>query len=167
MRQRRNIFISLLLCALALSGWGSVLAAALCPHGMKAPAQLSTPTVTDEHATCHAESNKTAPHHSAPKHEAIAGTAAEAVPQTKDEARTLTTPAHSCWHCISHSNLPSAPVNPRESQPNARETNQAPAEDKGTFAPPVVGFVPAIRPVQGSPPGQRVAKYLLLNTFII
>jgi hypothetical protein len=128
---------------------------------------MSTPAVKGEHASCHAESNKTAAHHSAPQHEAIAGTAAEAVPQTKDAARTLATPSHSCWHCISHSNLPSAPVNPRDSQPNTRETYQTAAEDKETFAPPVVGFVPAVLPVQGSPPGQRVAKYLLLNTFII
>lgn len=167
MRQRRNIFISLLLCALALSGWGSVLAAALCPHGMRASTPVSTPTGKGAHATCHAESNKTAAHHSAPKHEAIAGTATEAAPQTKEESRTLATPLHSCWHCISHGNLPVAPVNPRESQPNGRETNQTAAEEKGTFAPPVFGFVPAIVPVQGSPPGQRVAKYLLLNTFII
>jgi hypothetical protein len=167
MRQRRNIFIGLLLCALALSGWGSVLAAALCPHGMKASVPISTPTGTGEHATCHAESNKAAAHHSAPQHEAIAGMATEAAPQTKEASRTLETPSQSCWHCISHSNLPAAPVSPRESQSNTRETNQTAAEDKVTFAPPVVRFVPAVLPVQGSPPGQLVAKYLLLNTFII
>jgi hypothetical protein len=167
MRQRRNIFISLLLCALALSGWGSVLAAALCPHGMKASAQLSTPAGAGEHATCHAESNKAVAHHPAPQHDAIAGTVAEAAPQTKEGSRTLATPSQSCRHCISHSNLPNAPVNPRESRPNTRETNRTAAEVKGTFAPPSVRFVPAVLPVQGSPPGQLVAKYLLLNTFII
>jgi hypothetical protein len=164
MRQHRNIFISLLLCALALSGWGSVLAAALCPHGMRASAHISKPAGMGEHATCHAESNKAVAHHAASKHEAIAE---EAVPQTKDSSRTVATPSQSCSHCISHSNLPAAPVNWRESQTSGRETIQATAEDKGTFAPPVVGFVPAVLPVQGSPPGQRVAKYLLLNTFII
>lgn len=167
MRQHRYFFISLLLCALALSGWGSVLAAVLCPHGMKASAQISKPADTGEHATCHAESNKAAAHHSAPKHKAIDGMAAEAVPQTKEASRTLATPSQSCSHCISHSNLPGASLNPREAQPNGRETNHTAAEAKEAFAPPVVRFVPAIHPVQGSPPGQRVAKYLLLNTFII
>jgi len=155
------------MCALALSGWGSVLAAALCPHGMKASAHISKPAGTGEHATCHAESDKAVAHHAAPKHEAIAGNAGEADPQTKESSRTVATPSQSCSHCISHSNLPGAPVNWRESQPSGRETNQTIAEDRGIFAPPVVGFVPAVLPVQGSPPGPQVAKYLLLNTFII
>lgn len=157
----------ILLCALALSGWGSVLAAALCPHGMRASAHISKPADTGEGATCHAENNTSDAHHSAPKHESTDGAAAEALPQAKEASRTLAAPSQSCSHCISHGNLPGVRVSPRESQPNPREAYQIASEDKGTFAPPVVRFIPAIRPVRGSPPGQTVEKYLLLSTFII
>ena len=97
------------------------------------------------------------------------GMAAQAAPQTIEEERTLSAPSQSsCWQCcMGHSNLPSAPVNPREARPNVRETNYAAAEDVKLFAPPVAEFVPAVLPVQGAPPGQALARYLLLNIFII
>lgn len=97
------------------------------------------------------------------------GMAAEAAPQAKEESRTLAAPSQSsCWQCcMGHSNLPAAPVNPREAQPNGREANHAATEAVKPFAPPVAGFVPAVLPVQGAPPGAAVAKHLLLNIFII
>jgi hypothetical protein len=169
MRRRKSLTVCILLCALALSGWSGVLAAALCPHGMKSAVMIATPPVKEEHAACHAGNGEATARHASSTHQSMDGMAEATTTQTKEESRTLAAPSQSsCWQCcMGHSNLPSAPFNPRESQPNAREVNSAPAEDVKPFAPPVAGFVPSVLPVQGAPPGQLLARHLLLNIFII
>lgn len=160
----RNLFIGILLCALALSGWSSVLAATLCPYAARAAAVALK---TDEHSSCHAKSGAGAADNSNSAHQAMGET--EAMTRTEGES-----PAASVQHveacrpcCISHGNLPTAPTGARESQQNGREKNQTAATEVKTVAPPLAAFVPAIVPVQGSPPGQQTRRYILLSMFLI
>lgn len=168
----RNFFISvLLLCALALSGWGVVLAATLCPHAARAAAAAvivtTTASKTDGHASCHAESGAPAAHQSSSTHEAMGD--AEAMSPSKAESPALTAQhvggCRPC--CVSQSNLPTAPVSPRESQQGGRGKSHAASQDVKTIAPMVTAFVPAVVPTQGSPPGQLIRRHILLSVFII
>lgn len=169
---RRNFFISiLLLCALALSGWGVVLAATLCPHAARAAAATvaATASKTNEHSSCHAESEApAAAHQSNSAHEAMGDMEAMSPSEEEKSAALSAQLVEGCRPCcISHSNLPTAPVNPRELQQSGREKNQAAAQDVKTIAPQVAAFVPAVVPTQGSPPGQLIRRHILLSVFII
>jgi hypothetical protein len=152
----------MLLCALALSGWGGVLAATLCPY-----AASEATLKADEHASCHAKGVKADADSSGSTHEAMGGM--EAMPQTKGESQAaiaqLAAGRMSC--CISHSNLPITPTGPRETQPAGREKNHADTQGLRAIAPYVTRFALAVVPTQGSPPGQLTRRHLLLNVFII
>jgi hypothetical protein len=168
MRHRNFLISILLLSALALSGWGVVLAATLCPHAARAAAMMAaTSSKTDGHSSCHAKSGTDAAHKSSPTHEAMGDM--EEMSPTRGESPALSAQlAEGCRPCcVSHSNLPTAPVNPREAQPGGREKQHAASQDVKTIAPAVAAFVPTVVPTQGSPPGQLVRRHLLLSVFII
>lgn len=164
---RRNFFISILLVALAVSGWGSLLAASLCPYAAKTAAIALK---TTEHASCHAQGGAAVAtaHDQSSTHEAMGYM--EATTPTRGESPSASAQlVQSCRPCcISHGNLPNAPAGGvREARADGREKHQAAAQDVKAIAPPVAAFVPAIVPTQGSPPGQPVRRHLLLSVFII
>lgn len=161
--RRRNFLISiLLLCALASSGWSSVLAATFCPYAARAAVSLKT----DEHASCHAQGGATTAHKQNSQHEAMSDMQAMSTTEgeSPDAATQVIEPCRPC--CISHGNLPTAPVNARESQQNGREAKHIASQEVKTIASPL-RFAPAVVPTQGSPPGQLARRHLLLSVFLI
>jgi hypothetical protein len=162
--RRRNFFISiLLLCALALSGWSGVLAATFCPYAARAAAASLK---TDEHASCHAQSDGTAAHNQSAGHEAM-GDMEAMTPNEGESPAASAQLVESCRPCcISHGNLPTAPTGARESQQNGREAKHTASQDAKTITSPL-RFTPAVVPTQGSPPGQLTRRHLLLSVFII
>jgi hypothetical protein len=169
---RRRFFIAINLCALALGGWGGVLAAALCPHGagmVTANLSARVPAKTHAHASCHDEGTATDAASNASSHEALESV--EAIPSPDEESHALARPAQSCSHCISHRSLPTSPVNAREAQAAREDAGSraaaAPPPPVNGYAPPAAGFISAIVPTQGAPPGPLARRHLLLSIFII
>jgi cytoskeletal protein RodZ len=163
--RRRNFFMSILtLCALALSGWSGVLAATFCPYAARANAAASLKT--DAHASCHAQSGGTAAHTQSSSHEAM-GDMEAMTPNEGESPAASAQVVESCRPCcISHGNLPTAPVGARESQQNGREAKHTVSQEVKTVTSPP-RFIPAVVPTQGSPPGQLTRRHLLLSIFII
>ncbi|HEV2914185.1 MAG TPA: hypothetical protein VGX92_12965 [Pyrinomonadaceae bacterium] len=168
--RRQFSLIVILLWALNVSGWGGVLAAALCPHAAQmaaAKGPAASPLKTKEHASCHAKADQSASQSSmASSHEANADGKA---PSSTREAGplALTEPARSCQHCVSHRGLPTEPVKTRDSQPGRTDAGNLYSPDAKTIAPPVFEFAQAVVPTQGAPPGRQARRHLLLSVFLI
>lgn len=165
--RRQLLFIGILLCALTLSGWGSVAAVALCPHAVRATAAAAEAMKMDDDHACCPSKNAVADEH-CPGSSAKATDEMEAMPgMTSNEPRGLAQLAESCRHCVSHNSMPTAPFSMRESQRNGAEDSRPASQEAKALAPPVVRFLSAIIPVQGAPPGQPNRKHLLLSVFLI
>ncbi|HEX8143751.1 MAG TPA: hypothetical protein VF553_14215 [Pyrinomonadaceae bacterium] len=166
--RRRLLFTVILLCALTLSGWGSVLASALCPHMARASAvahAAAAEGMDDDHDCCPAKRAETQKHCSDSSHEAAGEM--EEMHGSKAEPQLLAQPSEPCSHCVSHSSLPPTPVSPRESHQSSSEVKHAATQEAKSFAPSDAGYVSAIIPVQGAPPVPPARKHLLLSVFLI
>jgi hypothetical protein len=162
--RRQLLFIGILLCALTLSGWGSVASVALCPHAVSAAAAAAEAMkMDDDHACC--------PSKDAGADEHCSGEATgemEAMPGMEShEPLGLARIDESCRHCVSHNSLPTAPFSMRESQRNGSEDSRPASQEVKALAPPAAKFPSAIIPVQGAPPVQPNRKHLLLSVFLI
>jgi hypothetical protein len=166
--RRRFFTICLLLCALMLGGWGSVLAAALCPHAARAEAVASVPEsmkMDDDHACCRMKMEDAGEHCSGQSHEAMPATEAES---HKVDAQALALPVEpSCSHCISHNSLPTAPVKACERAQKRPDATRLAPRAVTQITPPAVSFVSSVSPTQGAPPGPLARKHLLLSVFLI
>src|SRR5437763_12849392 len=87
--RRVTSFIGITLLALLVSGWGNVLAAALCPKMQVASCCLMKTT-----------------HDSASQHEAMSMDGMAMMPAADVEANSMGQPAASCAHCLSSPDLP-------------------------------------------------------------
>jgi hypothetical protein len=167
--RRQLLFISILLIALTVSGWGGVIAVALCPHAARASAADAAPTpmkMDDDHACCPVKSAMTADEHCSNSSHQAKGEM-EAMHRTTDEPRSLAQLAESCWHCVRHNSLPGAPLSMRDAQQNGSEASRAASQEVKPISPPAARFVSAINPVQGAPPGQPIRKHLIFSVFLI
>ena len=156
--RRVTSFIGLTLLALLVSGWGNVLAAALCPKMQVASCCLM----------------KTTHDSSAPSHEAMAmdGMAMDSMammPAAEVEANSMGQPAASCAHCLSSPDLPFKSVvtvnSVRESERNlsaavAASVLRSLAAFSSSFAPPISSR-------QHAPPGSSTSLHVLINVFLI
>ncbi|HEX8138654.1 MAG TPA: hypothetical protein VF544_13895 [Pyrinomonadaceae bacterium] len=170
MRRRLLLIYPALLCALCLSGWGGVLAAAFCPHASasaRAAASVEAgQEMDDDHACCHADARDAQEEHcSNSSHEAMVETKAR--PATERHSQALAPSEDSCSHCIGRSSLPVRPA--KASEPSQhRHDARGPAKDEAKpVAPPIFRIVSSIAPTQGAPPGPTARKHLLLSIFLI
>ena len=88
------------------------------------------------------------------------------MPLAHADVETLDQPAESCTHCLDRSELPATP--------NAYQVNRLKRSlDAGVsyratpLAPPSALFAKPVLSRQGSPPGARLSKHLLIGVFII
>lgn len=175
MRHQRLLVYPVLLCALVLSGWGSVLAAALCPHAASRAAAASVEAgvgVDDDHACCHADAEGAGEHCSGSKHEATGESKAthahgQRAQATKPLRQALAPSESSCSHCVGHSSLPVAPARFGEPSRPKHDAHRPAQDEAKPVAPPVIRFVSSIAPTQGAPPGPAARKHLLLSIFLI
>lgn len=168
MRHKLSI-VGALLLALCVSGWSGALAAAAldCPHAKgEAPRVVAKAkhSSTEDHSCCRAKIAQAEPHCSTPEHKATGDS--RMMPRAHAEVETFNQPAESCTHCMDRSELPATPtayqVNRLKRSVDASVSHRAtpPAQQSALFATPVLSR-------QGSPPGARVSKYLLISVFII
>lgn len=158
--RRKISTIAVLLLALSVSGWSSALAAALsCSHAM-----------AQDHSCCHAQlEHKAQSHCSTPEHEAMgdmqmmppaAAVVADAVAEAAGQ------PAGSCAHCMERSEVPATP-NAQQANQLKRSMDAATSHTATPLTPFAAQFTPPVQSRQGSPPGARTRKHLLISVFII
>lgn len=171
--RRQLLFICLLLCALMLSGWGAVLAAALCPHAAtagRAASVVESMSMEDDHACCPARDEGAA---GASEHCSQASQEAthemEAMASTaRPTPQAVAWPAASCAHCIGRNGLPAAPAKAASDAAQKRQdAHRLTAQETKLVAPHALSFVSTISPTQGAPPGPAARKHLLLSVFLI
>ena len=121
--------MSLLLPALLMSGWGSVVAAAFCAHDGGQPSAMAK-----NHACCRAKLQQQREHCGADSstssaHEAMAmdemALMSPAADETKGAAVALSRLDDICLHCVSRSNFPTTFAVPREPEQKQRDLNIA------------------------------------------
>jgi hypothetical protein len=163
---RRFLLIASVLM-LFVSGWGHVLAAALCPH------------VKAEHSCCPAQATASHDHGLSSSHEAMqmdgmegmdmqtpAAPVAETL-TTGGDANSLGQPLEDCAHCMGHSQLPITPVAAGTADQSSRSAELA--------APPATSLISPIAPTLTAlvssrphgPPGTSAPRHVLINIFRI
>lgn len=161
-------YIGIILLALLVSGWGSTLAAALCPH---AGINQALPMAEDH--SCHSLKIETTaapePHqgeHHQARHELKVKPAAMS---HQDGGQTaLGQPAGACGHCVSQSELPIAPASMRELTLQKRDAGKPVVSQTTLPALPAMAVsVSRFVPSQHAPPGSASRKHLILGVFLI
>jgi hypothetical protein len=168
MRHKFSIICALLL-AFCVSGWSSVLAAALdCPHAknearrVMANANHSSPAA--EHSCCRAKRAQAEPHCSTPEH--VAMSEMQTMPIARADFSAVDQPAESCTHCIDRSEFPATPTAYQVNRLK-RSVDAGVSHTAAPLAPPSALFAKPVLSRQGSPPGARLSKHLLISVFII
>jgi hypothetical protein len=157
-------YIGISLLALLMSGRGSLIAAAHCPHaGMSQPEAIA-----EDHSCCLAKLVQAGEHS---HHEAAHG--AKTVPVAahhlhgSNAAVALGQPHSTCAHCISQNELPNTPASARELILQKRAAGKAIGHAAVSFTPPVAVYIKQFAPTQHAPPGHASRKQILLNVFLI
>jgi hypothetical protein len=153
--------LGLVVLAFAASGWGSAVAAALCPHArasaLNRPASESKLKAKPH---CHDEM--------AMKEEAgEEGEQSGTMPERKLEGAALSLPDNSpCTHCISRPEAPASTVIARTKVEEKRVIDFLPVE---TFAPEsgALSFKQPVLYRQGAPPGPATPRHLLIGLLLI
>ncbi|HEX8844587.1 MAG TPA: hypothetical protein VF791_08080 [Pyrinomonadaceae bacterium] len=163
--RRFTSLISMILLTLALSGWGTALAAAVCPHAGMKQAQAAV----EEDSHCHGKTETAAGHHSAShRKQAIAGKETpHAAHRRNKSAGGRAQFAGTCAHCASHNQFPNALASAREL--NLKKNDASVAHEQPTRLAVVVSAAcaPRLKAVQHAPPGASKHRHLLLNVFLI
>lgn len=160
--------IGLTLLALLVSGWGSMLAAALCPHlGASQPQAVAA----EDPPACHAKIEQTNEHHSgSPASEALHGTKIKLPPAPRlhgDNSPAFTQPAGSCTHCVSQNELPAMPAaSAQELTLQKRDAGRVVTQTT-TIVSLNALFTAQFAPTQHAPPGLTNRKHILLSVFLI
>lgn len=165
--------MGLVVLAFAASGWGSIVAAALCPHANRSAAKtVATVKVVEEHA-CHPAQPETVekPHcheDSAMEQGATAGTETpRALQDNKGRSAALTLPENvPCTHCMGRPELPASTVVARPQVEQRRGLEPAAAQSS-PLATPTLSFTQPVIYRQGAPPGSLTPKRLLTGVLLI
>ena len=177
MRRSVQIF-GLVVLALAASGWGSLVAAALCPHAVVNKAKASAPSATSEAQACHTQpviQPQAHCHDSMTAEQGeMEGMAMERATPVDDETRApardgrtgLGQPAEACTHCMGSPENPVSTVVMRQQVETKRGVEMAAAQTTLTV-PPTTSFTHTVLFRQGAPPGSSPPKHLLIGVFLI
>ena len=163
--RRLVTYICITLLALLVSGWGSMLAAAFCPHARTIQPQA----VAGSHSDCHAKTEKAAAHHSGSHQEAINGAnmMPRPAPERNDGLRVaLSQPAGTCTHCVGRSELPATAARVCAPSLQQRDDGRIVEQTATPLSLPRI-FYTQFTPTQHAPPGFAGRKHLLLNVFLI
>jgi hypothetical protein len=165
--------LGLVVLAFAASGWGSIVAAALCPHATLTAAR--TMTVQEEAGqSCHSAKPETRTEldchdGSVTEHESAAK--AEAPPAVPGSAygdaafgQTDNTP---CTHCLGRPELPASTVVAVRTVEQKRGLEPAPVQTASPAMLPALAFTRPVLYRQGAPPGSTTPKHLLISVLLI
>ena len=162
-------YISIILLTLLVSGWGSVLAATLCPH-----AGANQPQATlESHSACHTKTEQAAEHHSGSRAGSEAMHHAKTMPKpelrfhgSSNNAAALTLPAGTCTHCVEQNKLPATPTSALGSALQKHDAGKIIIQTAAPVSLPAV-FSVQFAPTQHAPPGRTNRKHILLSVFLI
>lgn len=161
-------YIGITLLALLISGWGSALAAVLCPH-----AGMNQALPMPEDHSCHStkfEATAANQHHRGEHQEATHEDKMKPVgiPQLQGDGHTaLGRPAGTCAHCMSQNELPATPASMREVTLQKREAGKLVVQKTLLITPPLAVSVSRFVPSQHAPPGLSAPKHLIFGVFLI
>lgn len=149
--------ISLLLfIALSAGGWGSVLAAAVCPHVGSTPKP-----VLEAKPHCHAD----APPAAMSDMEMPVEARASLEPLSRD-AQALQH-NETCAHCLTHSAPVPAPVSLRQKNESKRAADVIAPDSVPTLVAPQPLLALPVLTRQGAPPGASTRRHILNSIFLI
>jgi hypothetical protein len=161
-------YIGISLLALLVSNWGSVVAAALCPHaGMSQAIEMA-----EDHSCCRAKLEKAEEHHQGAHQESAHGakakqTSAIHLHSSNGNNTALDQPAGACTHCVGQDELPFTHTSVRELTLQKRDAGKMVKQAVVLSAPPIAVSLSHLNPKQHAPPGLSVSKHLLLSVFLI
>jgi hypothetical protein len=144
--------------AFAASGWGSIVAAALCPHATLKAARVVKSERTLAEPSCHQVKPKVAS-----KPDCHSDSVKEDEDNRLAFGQTDDTP---CTHCLSKPEVPASNVIAVQKVEQKRIVEAAPVQT----ASPVIPVLAFIRPVlyrQGAPPGSNTPRHLLISLLLI
>ncbi|MBD0370514.1 MAG: hypothetical protein ICV60_06735 [Pyrinomonadaceae bacterium] len=155
--------LGLVMLALAASGWGSVVAAVLCPHANS----LAAKTVAARKAKPE-KAAKPHCHDSAMEQEATAeAKETRAVPgKTGGSVALALRQDAPCTHCLSKPETPASTVMARQ-QVEQKRSLEAAALQSSLPVVPAQSFAKPVLYRQGAPPGSNIPKHLLTGVLLI
>jgi hypothetical protein len=163
-------YLGIFLLALLVSGSGSVLAAALCPHAGSSQSQAAA---AEDHACCRAKLEKTeAPRrHSHSSHQEKAHctktSSASASHNHGGGGAVFKQATEACAHCIGRNELPATPASVRELTLQKRAASKMVGHTAVPAQPPTAISIAHFTPTQHAPPEPAIRKHLLLSVFLI
>lgn len=151
--------IGITLLALLVGGWGSVVAAAFCPHMAANQAQA------EDHSCCLAKREGVGANHSSSHHHATHGA-------KKKQASAASHLHHdsvagTCEHCVGQNEFPATTASARELTSQKRDAGKMIAQSVMPLALPVAVSLSRFAPTQHAPPKPAFRKHLLLSVFLI
>ena len=154
--RRFTSFFGITLLALLVSGWGNVLAATLCPHGMGGQAQVKV-----EKAVAH--------QHDSSQHEmgGMQMTPSTTAGHCGSKVAALDQPAGICTHCFGQNESPVTSSSLRELTLKKRDAGIIFRPAASAAISLAIIYRPQFLPTQNAPPGDSNRKHLLLNVFLI
>jgi hypothetical protein len=169
--------LGLVVLALAASGWGSIVAAVLCPHANSSALKQGAAESMAVEQACHAVKPETLAkpdcHDSDTEQpEAAAGTDATETPREMPVAARYGGPALAlpqnvpCTHCLSRPEVPTSTVIARQ-QAEPKRSLEPVAGQALTLAIPRQSFAMPVLYRQGAPPGSFIPKHLLTGILLI
>lgn len=166
--------LGLVLLALAAGGWGSIVAAAFCPHmNGKAEGAGTAQSLAADDASCHTKLEvepRPSCHDSATEQQPSAAAdtdSAHAMPADGvREQEVLGLPGVACTHCMSR---PESPVSTAISRQQAapKRSLELPLSQAPLLRAPQVSFILPVLYRQGAPPGFNLPKHLLIGVLLI
>jgi hypothetical protein len=189
----QRLLITVLVAVLFLSGWGGVLASAMCWHAGAPAGASADDSVTEAPADCcptgagesthcpmskaqtgarRRDTSAASAVHQAASHEATPVEAASPLDATHalsaaTRRQASGSPLHPCVFCPARSESPPAPV--AAPAPDGARRDAAAHAPRANRLPaaPRVSFAPAVIPSQGAPPGLGRTRHLLHSVFLI
>lgn len=165
--------LGLVVLAFAASGWGSVLAAALCPHANLGAAKAVAAVNMAVDQACHSAKPEIVAKPDC--HDPSMGqeTAADmepshAMPGNEGNSAALVALPENlpCTHCMGRPEIPASTVIARQNVAPKRSPEPATAQAASPLIPLLSFTLPVIYR-QGAPPGSSTPKHLLISVLLI
>lgn len=158
---KRSLLIAVVM-VVSVSGWGAVLAAALCPHMQR------------DHACCAAKASgahqhgQMMAHHEGMMMEGMEEMTAPATSAIDENARAITGTESSCGHCMSQPGPPARSIIvARADDQSRKELRAAPAQTPNLTSPFIASSTSLITSRQNAPPGDQSPRHVLISVFRI
>jgi hypothetical protein len=154
MRQRL-LFTGTMLIALFTSAWGSVFAAAFCPH------------LKLGHACCRTRRGHDQSAHAMAGEMQMGDTQVLPAADPASEGDAISQPVEPCEHCMGRSQAPAVSFALIEVSQTRHGEDAPPPAISSRLAPSSTSFTAHVTSRQHAPPGSSITRHVLINVFRI